>query len=107
MLRYARAEGGHVVLRSVAKQGHVMLCFTRWRRARVTWYAVSQAKRVHVVLRFTGKTGSRGVRHPGMQGGGEWSQINSQSEDDSTSVIACHFLLYKRLGQGQKGVVFF
>ncbi|GCC40623.1 hypothetical protein chiPu_0024815, partial [Chiloscyllium punctatum] len=39
----ARA-GGHVVLRSVAKQGHVMLCFTRRRRARVTWYSVSQAK---------------------------------------------------------------
>ncbi|GCC30538.1 hypothetical protein chiPu_0008989 [Chiloscyllium punctatum] len=44
----ARAEGGHVVLRSVAKQGHVMLCFTRRRRARVTWYSDSQAKQGHV-----------------------------------------------------------
>ncbi|GCC29921.1 hypothetical protein chiPu_0008365 [Chiloscyllium punctatum] len=83
----ARAEGGHVVLRSVAKQGHVMLCFTRWRRAgrsRDALFHTPEACKGHVVLRFAGKTRSRGVGHPGMQGGGEWTQINSQSEDDST-----------------------
>ncbi|GCC26041.1 hypothetical protein chiPu_0004455 [Chiloscyllium punctatum] len=45
MLRYARAQ--KVMWCSVlrAKQGHVVLCFTR---EEVTWYSVSQAKQGHV-----------------------------------------------------------
>ncbi|GCC36568.1 hypothetical protein chiPu_0015063 [Chiloscyllium punctatum] len=54
----------------------------------VTWSSVSRAKQGHVELCFTRKTKLRGVEHPGTQGGGEWSQINNQSEDNPTSVIA-------------------
>ncbi|GCC26623.1 hypothetical protein chiPu_0005041 [Chiloscyllium punctatum] len=88
-----RVRGGHVTFRFAPRRvrgGHVTFCFTPRKGAGQSRDVPFRAQEVgqggHVMIRFAGKRSSRGVRHQGMRGGGEWSQINSQGEDNSTSV---------------------
>ncbi|GCC30925.1 hypothetical protein chiPu_0009379 [Chiloscyllium punctatum] len=80
-----RVRGGHVTSRSVpgrVRGGHVTFRFAprkgAGRSRDVPFRAQEVGQGGHVMIRFAGKRSSRGVGHPGMRGGGEWSQINSQ-----------------------------
>ncbi|GCC23808.1 hypothetical protein chiPu_0002206 [Chiloscyllium punctatum] len=80
-----RVRGGHVTFRFTPGRvwgGHVTFRFAPRKCAGQSRDVPFRAQEVgqggYVMIRFAGKRSSRGVGHPGMRGGGEWSQINSQ-----------------------------